>query len=841
MAKQPFRFTLFLLMCLLVASTAAAQVEIAAVPSADNPAIGDTIEVSINIAGASNVIGYGFKLTFDPTALEFIDAEHTDYLPAGARAPDPIVENGSVTLGAVVLGGKSEDDGTLAVATLAVATFKVLVDTETTVGFEDAYLLNSTFTRTAITLITGATINSTASGEDMTVGEDVVNIPDPDLRAAVETAFGKAPSTPITVSEIAALAQFSAPNANITYLTGLEDATNLSFLDLTGNSISNISPLAGLTNLTQLHLSNNSISDISAVAGLTNLINLYLGGNSISNISPLARLTNLTELRLNNNSISDISSLSGLTNLRWLSLDVNSISDISPLVANTGLGSGDTVDVRGNLLNYPSIYTRIPVPQSRGVEVLFDSRTPTTPQIISGDAQSDTVGVALAQPFVVEVRDENGAAFEGVPVVFTVTAGGGTVQPEITTTGANGLAQSTLTLGNEPGTNTVTVSVEGIAETTTFNAEASLPPPMPTALEGVSGDSQNGLTGERLMNPFVVEVRDQYDDPMEGVTVAFAISAGSGSLSHTSTITDANGLAQSTLTLGSEPGTNTVTVSVEGIAETTTFNAEASLPPPIPTSLEGISGNNQTDLTGERLMNPFVVEIRDQYDDPMEGVTVAFVVSAGGGLLSHETVLTDANGQAESTLTLGIDPGTNTVEVSVEGIAETTTFNAEANLPPPIPTSLEGISGNNQTDLTGERLMNPFVVEVRDQYDDPMEGVTVAFVVSAGSGSLSHTSTITDANGLAQSTLTLGIDPGTNTVEVSVEGIAETATFNAEASLPPPMPTALEGVSGNNQTDLTGERLMNPFVVEVRDQYDDPMEGVTVSLCCQCRRWLDQS
>ena len=195
--------------------------------------------------------------------------------------------------------------------------------------------------------------------------------------------------------------------------------------------------------------------------------------------------------------------------------------------------------------------------------------------------------------------------------------------------------------------------------------------------------------------------------------------------------------------------------------------------------------------------------------------------------------ITDANGQAESTLTLGIDPGTNTVEVSVEGIAETTTFNAEANLPPPIPTSLEGISGNNQTDLTGERLMNPFVVEVRDQYDDPMEGVTVAFVVSAGSGSLSHTSTITDANGLAQSTLTLGIDPGTNTVEVSVEGIAETATFNAEASLPPPMPTALEGVSGNNQTDLTGERLMNPFVVEVRDQYDDPMEGVTVDLCCQ--------
>ena len=40
MNKQFFRFTLFLLMCLSVLSTAAAQVEISAVPSANNPAVG---------------------------------------------------------------------------------------------------------------------------------------------------------------------------------------------------------------------------------------------------------------------------------------------------------------------------------------------------------------------------------------------------------------------------------------------------------------------------------------------------------------------------------------------------------------------------------------------------------------------------------------------------------------------------------------------------------------------------------------------------------------------------------------------------------------------------------
>ena len=53
---------------------------------------------------------------------------------------------------------------------------------------------------------------------------------------------------------------------------------------------------------------------------------------------------------------------------------------------------------------------------------------------------------------------------------------------------------------------------------------------------------------------------------------------------------------------------------------------------------------------------------------------------------------------------------------------------------------------------------------------------------TAGGGTLSATSTTTDANGRAESTLTLGTSAGTNTVQVSVQGIAQTATFTAEAT-----------------------------------------------------------
>ena len=348
MTKQPFRFALFLLICLSIPSTAAAQVKISAVPSVDNPAIGDTIAVSINISGASNVIGYEIALTFNPTQLEFLSIENSDYLPAGAHVTDPTVENNSVSLTAGVLGGETGGGE----GTLAVATFKVLVDTETTVGLEDTILLtvvDSGFTTQPVELI-GATINSTGSGEDVIVSEEVVTILDSNLRAAIEAQLGIASGDPILPSDMENLTKLVADNANISDLTGLEHATNLTTLSLADNNISDISPISGLTNLTTLWLHSNSILDISPVSGLTNL----------------------TTLLLPNNSILDISPVSGLTNLTWLGLGTNNVSDISPLVTNTGLGEGDRVDLADNPLNSASINTHIPVLEGRGVTVQLE-------------------------------------------------------------------------------------------------------------------------------------------------------------------------------------------------------------------------------------------------------------------------------------------------------------------------------------------------------------------------------------------------------------------------------------------------------------------------------------
>ncbi len=262
--------------------------------------------------------------------------------------------------------------------------------------------------------------------------------------------------------------------SDISPVSGL---TNLTGLSLWGNSISDISPVSGLTNLTELSLSVNSISDISPVSGLTNLTELELDENSISDISPVSGLTNLTWLELGANSISDISPVSGLTNLTWLGLSVNSISDISPLVANTGLGGGDAVDVTRNPLSYTSIHTHIPTLTGRGVTVYFDDQAHPALLKISGDNQKGVSGAALANPFVVEVQDENGSVLERVPVTFAVTAGGGTLNATRTMTDENGRAESTLTLGPNPGTNTVSVSAAEFEQTVAFKVVSDTEPP----------------------------------------------------------------------------------------------------------------------------------------------------------------------------------------------------------------------------------------------------------------------------------------------------------------------------------------------------------------------------
>ncbi len=166
-----------------------------------------------------------------------------------------------------------------------------------------------------------------------------VNIPDANLRAKVNAHLGKAPNAEITRAEMETLEWLIAKYANIRNLEGLQFATNLYYLSLWDNEVSDLSPLAGLTNIKTLSLSKNDISDLSPLAGMTKMQNLGLWRNAISDISPLVEMKWIYMIDLSDNEISDISPLAGLTNMEHLSLDYNAILDISPLAGMTRMKS----------------------------------------------------------------------------------------------------------------------------------------------------------------------------------------------------------------------------------------------------------------------------------------------------------------------------------------------------------------------------------------------------------------------------------------------------------------------------------------------------------------------
>ena len=171
----------------------------------------------------------------------------------------------------------------------------------------------------------------------LSTSAQTVNIPDTNLRAAINEAFGKPPNARITRDEMATLTHLEAHDANIRNLTGLEFATTLQEVRCNNNSIADLSPIAGLIKLRVIEFRHNRIKDLSPVEKLLNLDWLVVPHNSISDISPIKGLTNLEGLDIGDNIISDFSPLAGLIKLERIWMGENPRADLSPFARLTNL------------------------------------------------------------------------------------------------------------------------------------------------------------------------------------------------------------------------------------------------------------------------------------------------------------------------------------------------------------------------------------------------------------------------------------------------------------------------------------------------------------------------
>ena len=180
---------------------------------------------------------------------------------------------------------------------------------------------------------------------------------------------------------------------------------------------------------------------------------------------------------------------------------------------------------------------------------------------VSGNGQVGVAGQALPGPLIVEAQDAGGHSLASVTLQFTVSQGGGEVEPVEATTDGNGRVSVTYTLGSTPGASQqVTVSASGSDVTTMFSATATA---APVAMSPSAGSGQSAPSGVAVPVSPAVRVVDGGGQPVGGVTVRFQVTRGGGSISGDVKMTGADGVAAADAWTMGPSGVNVVEATAD--------------------------------------------------------------------------------------------------------------------------------------------------------------------------------------------------------------------------------------------------------------------------------------
>ena len=422
------------------------------------------------------------------------------------------------------------------------------------------------------------------------------------------------------------------------------------------------------------------------------------------------------------------------------------------------------------------------------------AQRPSAMDAVGGDGQAARQGLALAEAVVVEVTDARGTPVQDVVVVFAPADGDGSADPDTIATDAAGRAQTSWTLGDRPGEQSLVASIAGAGEPyARFSATALTPEETADSVGIVEGDQQRVLRGRTLPAPVVFRVLDDAGGPVSGARVAFVPSAGHGVANPDTVATDEDGLAGTTWTLGDEPGPQVLVAAVaRADGPSARAAATALTPEEAADSIELAGGGGQQARQGARLARPVVFRVLDDVGGLVPGARVAFVPSAGHGVAEPDTVATNEDGLAGTSWTLGNEPGPQSLVASVARSGGPTAQAAATAVPPRVPVadSIVVASGDGQRAPRGSTLPAPVVVVVLDETGRPLPNILVSFAAAPGHGQARPESDRTDAGGRARTRWTLGEPLGTQRLVVTAAGrlsaqVSATAVVRPVTNQPP--------------------------------------------------------
>lgn len=206
-----------------------------------------------------------------------------------------------------------------------------------------------------------------------------------------------------------------------------------------------------------------------------------------------------------------------------------------------------------------------------------------------------------------------------------------------------------------------------------------------------------------LTQQYTATVEDKKGKPITGAGIAW-----------TSSDPAVASVSSSGLVQGLKKGTTSIRATSEGLTGIANLTVN-----PIATSVAKNAGDGQTGALSQPLSEALVVEVLDSQGHPVQGVSVTFTATVGGGTTSPSIATTNAQGRATSSWTLGCsndDP--QRVVAGTSGISVEFTASADLSLP-----------AICQGSIPDGRVTFPYSVQLEVVGGDP---ATMAWSVESG-------------------------------------------------------------------------------------------------------------
>jgi hypothetical protein len=351
---------------------------------------------------------------------------------------------------------------------------------------------------------------------------------------------------------------------------------------------------------------------------------------------------------------------------------------------------------------------------------------PSSITVLGGEGQRGPAGRPLPVPVVAQIVSRTGRPIPGVAATFHSLSPGASTEPALDTSDARGMVRTNWRLGDLPGRQQLTISVDGVSVTPALGAEAD--PVAANAKVELIGNPPSGEVGDTLREAVAVRVTDSLGIALGDVPVVWSALDG-GTLTAVAARTDSLGEARATWRLGSKAGRQRTRVQVGNARTMPALTAVATANAGEAASVALKSGDRQLGTVGTPLKLPIVLRTVDRYGNAVPGEVVRLEPAAGR--LADSSVTTDSTGLTKVLWTLGGRPaGLQRMVVRLAGDTVETEVTALAR--PGKPAKLAFVSPP-ETAKPGRPLPKPLVVQVTDAFGNPLGGQTVVFKPSSGS------------------------------------------------------------------------------------------------------------